>query len=132
MHVVTHGVEPGVDFSFRSAFRGMSTWPAQAGSWGLVNLLQIAGRANRSGEYPDTEVSDFSHDESGGLSLHTQAKVARGVLADIFKDCAKHDRFRRFVTFIGNPDSQVVISTRLTWVLNLLADRSSVQYKPKA
>jgi CRISPR-associated endonuclease/helicase Cas3 len=81
--VATSCVEAGVDFSFRSAFRE---------SWGLVNLLQIAGRASRSGEYPDTEVWDFRHDESGGLSLHPQAKVARGVLADIFKVCAKQQR----------------------------------------
>jgi CRISPR-associated endonuclease/helicase Cas3 len=81
--VATSCVEAGVDFSFRSAFRE---------SWGLVNLLQIAGRASRSGEYPDTEVWDFRHDESAGLSLHPQAKVARGVLADIFKDSAKQQR----------------------------------------
>ncbi len=81
--VATSCVEAGVDFSFHSAFRE---------SWGLVNLLQIAGRASRSGEYQDTEVWDFRHDESGGLSLHPQAKVARGVLADIFSDCAKQMR----------------------------------------
>jgi hypothetical protein len=33
-------VEAGVDFSFRTAFRE---------SWGLVNLLQIAGRAAHAG-----------------------------------------------------------------------------------
>ncbi len=81
--VATSCVEAGVDFSFRSAFRE---------SWGLVNLLQIAGRASRSGEYADTEVWDFRHDESAGLSPHPQAKVARGVLADIFNDCAKQQR----------------------------------------
>jgi len=81
--VATSCVEAGVDFSFRSAFRE---------SWGLVNLLQIAGRASRSGEYQDTEVWDFRHDDSAGLSPHPQAKVARGVLADIFKDCAKQQR----------------------------------------
>lgn len=53
-------VEAAVDFSFRTAFRE---------SWRLVSLLQIAGRASRSGEYPDTEVWDFGHDECGGLSL---------------------------------------------------------------
>jgi len=68
-------VEAGVDFSFRTAFRE---------SWGLVNMLQIAGRANRSGEYPDTEVWDFRHDESGGFNLHPQAKLPREILADIF------------------------------------------------
>jgi len=81
--VATSCVEAGVDFSFRSAFRE---------SWGLVNLLQIAGRANRSGEYSDSEVWDFRHDEFGGLSLHPQAKVARDVLAGIFKDCAMQQR----------------------------------------
>jgi CRISPR-associated endonuclease/helicase Cas3 len=81
--VATSCVEAGVDFSFRYAFRE---------SWGLVNLLQIAGRASRSGEYQDTEVWDFRHNESGGLSLHPQAKVACGVLADIFNDCTKQRR----------------------------------------
>ena len=81
--VATSCVEAGVDFSFRSAFRE---------SWGLVNLLQIAGRASRSGEYADTEVWDFRHDESGGLSPHPQAKVARGVLAYMFSECAKQQR----------------------------------------
>ena len=76
-------VGAGVDFSFRLAFRE---------SWGLVNLLQIAGRASRSGEYADTEVWDFRHDESGGLSLHPRAEVALGALADIFNECAKDQR----------------------------------------
>jgi len=80
--VATSCVEAGVDFSFRSAFRE---------SWGLVNLLQIAGRVNRSGEYQEAEVWDFRHDCSGGLSLHPQAKLSRGILAGIFTKCA-HDR----------------------------------------
>jgi CRISPR-associated endonuclease/helicase Cas3 len=81
--VATSCVEAGVDFSFRSAFRE---------SWGLVNLLQIAGRASRSGEYVDTEVWDFRHDEGAGLCLHPQAVVARDILADLFDRCAKEDR----------------------------------------
>lgn len=81
--VATSCVEAGVDFSFRSAFRE---------SWGLVNLLQIAGRASRSGEHQDTEVWDFRHDESGGLSPHPQAKVAREILAKLFKNCSEQGR----------------------------------------
>ncbi len=46
----TRCVEAGVDFSFRPALRDLSASPAQAESWGLVNLPQIAGRANRSGD----------------------------------------------------------------------------------
>lgn len=72
-----------MDFSFRSAFRE---------SWGLVNLLQIAGRASRSGEYEDTEVWDFRHDECGGLTRHPQAEVAREILTRLFKDCSKQGR----------------------------------------
>lgn len=81
--VATSCVEAGVDFSFRSAFRE---------SWGLVNLLQIAGRASRSGEYEDTEVWDFRHDECGGLTRHPQAEVARDILAALFKDCSEQGR----------------------------------------
>jgi hypothetical protein len=76
-------VEAGVDFSFHSAFRGLfaparapraGKRPAQAESWGLMNLLQIAclcgaargqaGRASRSVEYQHTGVPDFRHVES--------------------------------------------------------------------
>lgn len=42
-------MEAGVDFSFRSAFRDLSACLAQAESWGLVNLLQVAGRASDHG-----------------------------------------------------------------------------------
>ena len=70
--VATSCVEAGVDFSFRTAFRE---------SCGLVNLLQISGRANRSSEYPHAEVWDFRHDEEGFLTLHPHFKVSRRILA---------------------------------------------------
>jgi len=78
--VATSCVEAGVDFSFRTAFRE---------SWGLMNLLQIAGRASRSGEYADTEVWDFRHDNANGLCPHPQAELPREILAGIFKQCAE-------------------------------------------
>jgi CRISPR-associated endonuclease/helicase Cas3 len=76
-------VEAGVDFSFRTAFRE---------SWGLVNLLQIAGRASRSGEFDDAEVWDFRHEADNGLSLHPQAKLSRRILEQIFAECAARNR----------------------------------------
>lgn len=80
--VATSCVETGVDFSFRTAFRE---------SWGLVNLLQIAGRASRSGEFDDAEVWDFRHDANSGLSLHPQAKLSRRILEQVFAECdVKH------------------------------------------
>lgn len=81
--VATSCVEAGVDFSFRTAFRE---------SWGLVNLLQIAGRASRSGEYDDAEVWDFRHDAAYGLSLHPQAKLSRRILEQLFAECAGQNR----------------------------------------
>ncbi len=81
--VATSCVEAGVDFSFRTAFRE---------SWGLVNLLQIAGRASRSGEFDDAEVWDFRHDANNGFSLHPQAKLARRILEQVFAECAGKNR----------------------------------------
>lgn len=81
--VATSCVEAGVDFSFRTAFRE---------SWGLVNLLQIAGRASRSGEYDNAEVWDFRHDAGNGLSLHPQAKLSRRILEQLFPECARQNR----------------------------------------
>lgn len=81
--VATSCVEAGVDFSFRTAFRE---------SWGLVNLLQIAGRASRSGEYDGAEVWDFRHDANQGLSLHPQAKMPRRILDQLFAECAQYNR----------------------------------------
>lgn len=81
--VATSCVESGVDFSFRTAFRE---------SWGLGNLLQIAGRASRSGEYQDAEVWDFRHDADRGFSLHPQAKLSRRILEQLFAECARQNR----------------------------------------
>ena len=75
--VATSCVEAGVDFSFRTAFRE---------SCGLVNLLQISGRANRSAEYDCAEVWDFRHDEDGLLTLHPHFKVSRRVVEMMFKE----------------------------------------------
>ena len=81
--VATSCVEAGVDFSFRTAFRE---------SWGLVNLLQIAGRASRSGEYDNAEVWDFRHDADNGFSIHPQAKLSGRILKQIFDECARQNR----------------------------------------
>jgi CRISPR-associated endonuclease/helicase Cas3 len=81
--LLTSCVEAGVDFSFRTAFRE---------SWGLVNLLQIAGRASRSGEFDGSEVWDFRHDADNGFSLHPQAKLSRRILEQVFAECAGKKR----------------------------------------
>ena len=75
--VATSCVEAGVDFSFRTAFRE---------SCGLVNLIQISGRVNRSAEYEAAEVWDFRHDEDAFLTLHPHFKTSRRVLERMFRE----------------------------------------------
>ena len=48
--VATSCVEAGMNFSFKTAFRQRC---------GFVNLIQIAGRANRNNEYKNVDVWDF-------------------------------------------------------------------------
>jgi len=74
--VATSCVEAGVDFSFRTGFRERSCY---------TSLLQILGRVSRGGEYADSVVWDFQHDESGALNIHPQFKVSRKVVAQLFE-----------------------------------------------
>lgn len=67
-------VEAGVDFSFRSAFRDLSACPAQAGSWGLVNLLQIAGRTAPPG------IADWRLQISEVITADTRAVLVEQAL----------------------------------------------------
>lgn len=74
--VATSCVEAGMDFSFRTAFREHC---------GLVNLIQIGGRANRLGEYDMTEVWDFNVIDPL-LPLHPAFQVSQEVLAELFEE----------------------------------------------
>lgn len=74
--VATSCVEAGMDFSFRTAVRE---------SCGLVNLIQIAGRANRSGEYQMAEVWDVRVLDPL-LPPHPAFQTSRDVLEELFKE----------------------------------------------
>lgn len=73
--IATSCVEAGVDFSFRTAFRE---------SCGVVNVLQVSGRANRSYEYASSEVWDFRVPDDDPFSLHPHFGRQRAVLAQMF------------------------------------------------
>ena len=75
--IATSCVEAGVDFSFRTAYRE---------SCGMVNILQIAGRANRSNEHEYGEVWDFRIADDSTFSLHPQFDTPRAVLAQMFDE----------------------------------------------
>ena len=72
--VATSCVEAGLDFSFRSAFRE---------SAGLVNLIQLGGRANREAEHSECIVVDFRLNDPI-LPRHPTFKISAEVLAGLF------------------------------------------------
>ena len=75
--VATSCVEAGVDFSFRTGFREMSS---------LLSLLQAAGRVNRHGQFKDAEMWSFSLQDDSNLSRNKSLECSANVLKDYFAD----------------------------------------------
>lgn len=75
--VATSCVEAGVDFSFRTGFREMSS---------LLSLLQAAGRVNRHGQFKDAEMWSFSLQDDSKLSRNKSLECSANVLKDYFAD----------------------------------------------
>jgi CRISPR-associated endonuclease/helicase Cas3 len=73
--VATSCVESGVDVSFRTCFRERCS---------LVSLIQTGGRGNRSGEYDDTAVWDFSLVYDDILREHPAFKTSARILRELF------------------------------------------------
>ena len=74
--VATSCVEAGMDFSFRTGFREMSS---------LLSLLQTSGRVNRHGEFPDAEVRSFSLQDDSMLNCNKSLECQTAVLKSYFK-----------------------------------------------
>lgn len=75
--VATSCVEAGVDFSFRTGFREMSS---------LLSLLQAAGRVNRHGQFKDAKMWSFSLQDDSKLSRNKSLECSANVLKDYFAD----------------------------------------------
>ncbi len=73
--VATSCVEAGVDFSFRTGFRELSS---------LLSLLQAAGRVNRHGLFQGAEMWSFSLQEDSMLKQNAALTVSREVLQHYF------------------------------------------------
>lgn len=73
--VATYCVEAGVDFSFRTGFRELSS---------LLSLLQAAGRVNRHGSFQDAEMWSFSMQDDSMLKKNPSLETSCGVLKDYF------------------------------------------------
>lgn len=74
--VATSCVEAGVDFSFHTGFREVSS---------LLSLLQAAGRIGRNGEYPDAAIWSFSMQEDRYLTSNPSIKDSQKVLESFFR-----------------------------------------------
>lgn len=69
--VATSCVEAGVDFSFRTGFRELSS---------LLSLLQASGRVNRHGNYEEAQMWSFVLQEDSELRNNPILEVSREVL----------------------------------------------------
>lgn len=74
--VATSCVEAGVDFSFRTGFREISS---------LLSLLQAAGRVNRHGSFADAEMWSFSLRDDSMLTQNKGMENSAAVLSSYFK-----------------------------------------------
>jgi CRISPR/Cas system-associated endonuclease/helicase Cas3 len=77
--VATTCVEAGVNLSFRIGFRELGS---------LASLLQVSGRINREGDYPDAEVWTFVFSDSSDINENPAVKDAAEVLRSYFADNA--------------------------------------------
>lgn len=75
--VATSCVEAGVDFSFRTGFREISS---------LLSLLQAAGRVNRHGSVANAEMWSFSLRDDSMLARNRGVDRSATVLDDYFKE----------------------------------------------
>lgn len=73
--VATSCVEAGVDFSFRTGFRQSAS---------LLSLIQAAGRVNRHGFYQNSEIWDFTFQDSELFNNHKGFKLSSQILEQYF------------------------------------------------
>ena len=74
--VATSCVEAGVDFSFRTGFREISS---------MLSLLQASGRVNRNGKFDDAEMWSFTMREDSRLNKNKEVDISAEVLRSYFR-----------------------------------------------
>lgn len=75
--VATSCVEAGVDFSFRTGFREISS---------LLSLLQAAGRINRHGKYSDARMWSFTLQDDSMLTKNKSVESSAEILRTYFEN----------------------------------------------
>jgi len=72
----TSCVEAGIDVSFRTGFRELSS---------LLSLLQTAGRVNRGGIYDNSEIWTFKLKETDNFNSNPELQISRTILQKYFE-----------------------------------------------
>ena len=115
--VATSCVEAGVDFSFRSGFRELSS---------LLSLLQAAGRVNRHGLYKDAEIWSFTVQDDLLLKSNPALDTSRAILQDYFKKgiCISPEMSTRSMN-----DEIIRNDSCIPSVIDFLGDETEMQFK---
>ena len=74
--IATSCVEAGIDVSFRTGFRELSS---------LLSLLQTAGRVNRGGIYDNSEIWTFKLKETDNFNSNPELQISRTILQKYFE-----------------------------------------------
>jgi CRISPR/Cas system-associated endonuclease/helicase Cas3 len=74
--ISTSCVEAGIDISFRTGFRELSS---------LLSLLQTAGRINRGGIWGYSEIWTFKLKESDNFNINPELQISRNILQRYFE-----------------------------------------------
>jgi len=75
--IATSCVEAGIDISFRTGFRELSS---------LLSLLQAAGRINREGIFEYSEIWTFKLKESDNFNINPSFQFSRNILQKYFEE----------------------------------------------
>lgn len=115
--VATSCVEAGVDFSFRTGFRELSS---------LLSLLQAAGRVNRHGTIQNAQMWSFLLQEDSMLKSNSMLEDARRVLRRYFD---KGIDIAPELSTQSMNDEIVLNDSRIREIQQLMALEAEMQFK---
>lgn len=115
--VATSCVEAGVNFSFRTGFRELSS---------LLSLLQAAGRVNRHGDCPGAEMWSFTLQEDSMLKENTQLNTSRDVLRDYF---LRNEEIRPELSTYAMDEEIVRDDSCLRTIQSLMTQEAAMQFQ---
>ncbi len=115
--VATSCVEAGVDFSFRTGFREISS---------LLSLLQAAGRVSRHGEYKDAEMWSFSLKDDSKLKQNKNLDGSAAILSSYFE---KNVQIAPELSTRSMNDEMIRDGSCIKTIKNLIEQEKAMQFQ---